>query len=165
MKLSSTDARNLVKFGIGGLTAGLLYQLSHVWIGQRINLENLHPTPEAIHKDPELFELFCKLQKHRQFAEKEFRRAVDDADRLLYLRYAIAEGQTKPMLEDRTTAFVYYKIACDRLWEMVEKCSQDDSGATAEVTVAVHILYTKIHDALTSHFKAVFTSTRNLCEG
>lgn len=159
MKLTVGDSKDLLSWGAGGLVTGMLYQLSCIWIKQSTNVQELNPLTEAICEDHELFSLFCQLQEYRNLSETFFRRAVDDADRLVFLRLQLQSKTVQPSLEDRPNAFLYFKNAVRSLEKLFELSKKH---ALPRVPVEVHRLYLLIFTCLESHWNAILHATQNI---
>lgn len=157
MKVTQGDTRDLVSWGVGGLVTGVLYQLTSIWIKQKTNRQALDPLTEALSEDQEVFSLFCQLQEYRTINESAFRRAVDDADRLIFLHMQLRNGVIQASLQDRPNAFLHLKNACQHL-EAVFQSAQHH--AHARVPVEVHRLYVLIFTCLESHWTSVLHLTQ-----
>jgi hypothetical protein len=159
MKLTGGDSKDIITWGAGGLMAGLLYQLTSIWIKQKTNIQDLDPLTEALCDDQELFALFCQLQEYRNISEMSFRRAVDNADRLIFLHVQLQKNQVSASLTDRPNAFLHLKNAVRNLEEMF-KLSQ--KHPMSRIPVEVHRLYVLIFTCLENHWNAILHLTQRI---
>lgn len=159
MKVTGGDIRDLLCWGAGGLASGVVYQLASIWIRQKTNSGDLDPPTEALHEDQELLALFCQLQEYRTLGDNVFRRAVDDADRLVFLHLQLRNKDVAAALHDRPHAFLYLKHAVENL-ERLLTLSQDHP--MPRVPVEVHRLYVLIFTCLETHWNGILHLTRTV---
>ena len=159
MKLTGGDSKDLLTWGAGGLIAGLLYQFTSIWVKQKTNVQELDPLTEALCDDQELFALFCQLKEYRKLSEMCFRRAVDDADRLVFLHMQLRKQEVKASLNDRPSAFLHLKNSVKNL-EKLFNLSQ--KHPIPRVPVEVHRLYVLIFTCLENHWNAILHLTQTI---
>jgi len=159
LKLTGGDSKDLVSWGAGGLIAGVLYQLSSIWLKQKTNVQELDPLTEALCEDQELFSLFCQLQEHRKVSETSFRRAVDEADRLVFLHTQLQSQEVTASLNDRPRAFLHLKNSVKNLENMFQLSQKHP---ISRVPVEVHRLYVLIFTCLETHWNAVLHLTQRV---
>jgi hypothetical protein len=140
---------NIFKWGVGGFVLGSAYCAVESGITDKLGATPLHPKTVYLYKDPELFRLFCSLQRYRYISESDFRNAVDFSDRLVGKKDAST-------VRDRITAFLYFKHVTTNLERFVEGAS-DHSAKTA---VAVHSIYVKILDRVTRMWEGILKQTQ-----
>jgi len=162
--MKSTSVRTLPQkarlLSLGGLTcigyAG--YQLI-TKMGKPKSKEKLLCDVDAIGSDLELYVLLAKLQKFHNLNESAFYKAVENIDRLLYLRLQLQNGSIEPTLRDRPLAFNYYQNAIGHLESFVHS-SRDH--IEAHIPVLVYSLYEKIYRNIEGHWTGVLQSTNKL---
>jgi len=159
MKLTIGDTKDIVSWGAGGLFAAVAYSVASIWIKQKTNVQALDPLTEALCEDQELFSLFCQLQAHRGLCEKAFRRAVDDADRLVFLHLQLNQATVQPTLEDRPSAFINLKNSVNALEEIFAIAQKHPHP---RVAVEVHRLYVLIFACLENHWNSVLHITQTV---
>jgi len=159
MKLTGGDSRDLMAWGAGGLAAGCLYQITAIWAKQKTNVQDLSPATEALCDDSELFALFCQLQEYRTVSELHFRRAVDSADRLLFLHAQLRSEKVQATLSDRPNAFLYLKYAVFHLEALFDKAQ---AHPISRVPVEIHRLYVLIFESMEKHWNAILHLTQRI---
>ena len=159
MRISFSDTRGVANWALAGLVGGALYQLGFIWAKQRTNVQDLSPPTEALWEDQEMFALFCQLQEFRDIAPLAFRRAVDEADKLVFLHCQLKSNTIAPVLADRANAFLHFKM-CTKYLESFFVTAQHHK--TARVPVEVHRLYMLIFDLMENHWNAVLHLTQKI---
>ena len=159
MKLTRGDTKDVLTWGAGGFAVGILYQLGCVWVKQKTNTQDLDPPTEALNEDAELFALFCQLQAYRKLNEAAFRRAVDDADRLVFLHTQLRNTEVKASLTDRPNAFLFFKNAVYNLELLFDSSFKHPMP---RIPVEVHRLYLLIFASLETHWNSVLHLTQSI---
>jgi hypothetical protein len=159
LKLTGGDAKDIMNWTVSGLVVGALYQMTSIWMRQKSNSQDLNPLTEALVDDDELFSLFCQLQEHRTVDEVSFRRAVDDADRLVFLHMQLRSEQVKASMHDRANAFLYLKSSLKYL-EILFQNSR--THVLPRVPVTIHKLYVLIFTCLEKHWNAILHLTQDI---
>jgi len=161
MKFTHGDIRDLVAWATGGFVVGCSYQLGNIWLKQRTNVQDLSPLTEALCDDAETFALFCQLQEYRDQDEISFRRAVDNADRLILLHVQLRKGIIQPSLTDRPTGFLHFKNTIKYLEKFFTSSKESSS---ARIPVEVHRLYLLLFNNLESHWNSILHLTHEVHE-
>lgn len=148
-----------IGWGIAGLAAGVLYSTTYSWIATKAKNGDLDPATDVLHTDPEMFALFMRLQEHRSLDDSAFRTAVDNVDRLMYLRSQLEDNPAT--LKDRPCAFGYFKTSIAALEKLLTAAKKHPS---AKVPVEVHSLYVKLYSCIESVWKDLMRQTQKTQE-
>lgn len=160
MKLTTREIYGVIGCGLAALTSGSLYKLLDIWVRRRVNVNDLSPETDVLWEDMELFSLFCQLQEFRSINELYFTRAVQFADRLLYLHKQLKTNEDiQVSLDDRPRAFLYFSHCRTHLEKLCDAAKQ---SASAKHAVIVHKLYTAIFACLEVYIKKVVHLTESV---
>ncbi len=159
MKINKSDYGNIFLWGSGGLIAGVCYQLGIICFDKKFNSNKLLPETEVLVYDTELYNLFCSLHSHKHIQIKNFEAAVEYADRLVFIRYQLQQGNIQPCLTDRTKAFVDFKQCTSNLDDFF---IHSQKLANSRITVEVHNIYKRIFSILEDHWTNVLKLTQDV---
>ena len=157
MKLGGSDAKDIILWGTGGLAAAVLYQFAAIWVRQKTNVQDLTPLTEALYKDRVLFNFFCQLKHYRYIDEKCFKRAVNNADRLVLLSQQISD--VGPSIQDRQVAYSLMNETLKNLEGMLQSANKlEDPRPETEI----NRLYVLIFKVVEKYWTIILRQTQNV---
>jgi len=154
--LTDRDRTRLWLAGVAGAGAFVTYTLFHTWASRKTNRGGLKPEPEALGKDSELYYLFVQLDEYRKNNDAAFRRALNSADQLIFLKEQLRNKKIRPSIYDVPDALVY-KASCEKALMAFVKSTNARSRRdnTEEQTAKIHIIVEHMFECLKSRFKSV----------
>jgi hypothetical protein len=157
--LTLSDAGSILKGGILGCVAGVIYQISFIAADRFINPSTLDIATDILHEDTELSQLYSKLQIHRMVDNKSFEESIVYADRMMYLLHQLSTKTIKATVNDRIVGYSNYNQAIKAIEKIV---SVARTSADASVEAELHKIYTDVFEKLTQHWKAILKLTKNV---
>ncbi len=155
--MQSRDIRDICSFSVGGLLVGAMFQLVNIAWKKRVGLKLSSVETESLHLDGPLNALFLELEESiKQVEEVEFLRAVDSADKLVFIRMLLQNKTVTPKVEDRVDAYLEYQ-RCENALGAIRKKVEEMYPPKA----AISFLKTldRVSELLSSHLSAVMMFT------
>jgi hypothetical protein len=157
--LTLSDAGSILKGGILGCVAGVIYQISFLAADRFVNPSSLDIATDILHEDTELSQLYSKLQTHRMVDNKSFEESIVYADRMMYLLHQLSTKTIKATVNDRIVGYSNYNQAIKAIEKIV---SVARTNADASVEAELHKIYTDVFEKLTQHWKVILKLTKNV---
>ena len=131
MKVGKNDLFSIVCYGLGSALIGSTYQLGSVYLKSKI--PTLSVETEALDKDHGLLLLFQQLDECKKYDEVAFIRAVDAADRLVFVRFKL-ESMASAGLHERNAGYAHFKSVQTNVKRLVESMRADGNCSPQSVT-------------------------------
>jgi hypothetical protein len=108
MKVAKGDLMSILVYAALGTVTAAAYKLGHVYIENKTGAK-LETPSEAIENDGKLLPLLSNMEKnYKKYSPVAFTRAVDDIDRIVFLRLAIGHsGNPKDLIGPNTGMDVF----------------------------------------------------------
>jgi hypothetical protein len=142
-----------------GLVGGFLYKCMNWYVDSCVNRDGLPPGVVSVYDDVELTSLFTELQKHRDVSEYSFRKAIDNADRLVYRYINLRDKVVTPEIRDRVDSYAFFRASVSGAYSMFNSTKM---AQTSKQSAVVHRLYEKIYYKLQKYFREIMTLTVNV---
>jgi hypothetical protein len=158
--LCSKDVKDIATFAVGGLLCGAIFQVANMTFKKRVGLRLTSVETESLHLDGTLNALFLQLEETvRELDEVAFLRAVDSADRLVFMRMLLHDKKVHPRAEDRVDAFLDFKKCTEELRILRNKIEETyPPKAAVDMVKSID----RIVDTLESHLSAVMLLTSEI---
>ena len=151
------DIRDIASFGVGGLLAASLYQAINIVWTRRMGMRLTSIPTDALHQDAILNNLFVELENSvKEYDPIAFVRAIDAADRLVFLRLQLQSGRAQPIIQDGIEAFLVHRRCGDSLRRLLLCIEKSMSPRTV---VGIQGIFTRISEVLDEHLSAIMTLT------
>lgn len=144
------DVQKIATWTLGSAVAFGAYQTYMTMLKRNIN-----PSSEFIdqvssmNQDPIMRDAFISIQNYREINSWLFKSALQNADQLLFLEFAMENEKIIPKRIDKGAAYANFRVAMNRLiqfqYEIREKIDNDHA-------MAVHVYVQKIYEQLHKHF-------------